>query len=113
MYKRNEINAVKVAYGNVKKALDKLSLTNRIKDQLYQTLLSQQDPDIKFTIEPENNHNLPFLDVLITKLETRFDLSIYRKPTHSDRYLRYDSCNHPIVKNYVVYSLVVFEVDRV
>ena len=34
-----KVNAVKAAYGNVKKAMDNLSLTNRINDQRYLTLL--------------------------------------------------------------------------
>lgn len=87
---------------------DCLIIWNGTEDKLRSFLntFNQQDPDIKFTIELENNHSLPFLDVLITKRETRFDLSVYRKPTHSDRYLRYDSYNHPIIKNSVVYSLV-------
>ncbi|XP_065559605.1 uncharacterized protein LOC136026830 [Artemia franciscana] len=87
---------------------DCLIIWNGAQDKLisFLNIFNKQDPDIKFTIELENNCNLPFLDVLITKRETRLDLSVYRKPTHSDRYLRYDSYNHPIVKNSVVYSLV-------
>ncbi|XP_065574928.1 uncharacterized protein LOC136036552 [Artemia franciscana] len=87
---------------------DCLIIWNGAQDKLisFLNIFYKQDPDINFTIELENNCNLPFLDVLITKRETRLDLSVYRKPTHSDRYLRYDSYNHPIVKNSVVYSLV-------
>ena len=39
VYEKVDVNAVKVAYDNVKKALDNLSLTNRINDKLYRTLL--------------------------------------------------------------------------
>ena len=81
-----------------------VNIYNKLRSFL--NIFNQQDPDIKFTIELENNRNLPFLDVFITKREIRLDLSVYRKPTHSDRYLRYDSYNHPIVKIFVVYSLV-------
>ncbi|XP_065568918.1 uncharacterized protein LOC136032575 [Artemia franciscana] len=87
---------------------DCLIIWNGAQDKLrsFLNVFNQQDPDINFTIELKNNRKLPFLDVLITKRETRLDLSGYRKPTHSDRYLRYDSHNHPIAKNSAVYSLV-------
>ena len=39
MYEKVDVNAIKVAYDNVKKALDNLSLSNRINDKLYRTLL--------------------------------------------------------------------------
>ena len=87
---------------------DCLLIWNRTEDKLrsFLNIFNQQDPTIKFTIELENNHNLFFLDVLTTKRETSFDLSIYRKSTHSDEYLRYYSYSRPIVKNSAVYSLV-------
>ena len=80
-----------------------LIIWNGAQDKLrsFLNIFNQQDPDMKFTIELENNRNLPFLDVLITKRETRVDLSVYRKPTYSDRYLRYDSYNQPMLKNSV------------
>ncbi|XP_065577588.1 uncharacterized protein LOC136038442 [Artemia franciscana] len=87
---------------------DCLIIWNGTQDKLrsFLNIFNQQDSDIKFTIEIENDRNLSFLDVLIKKQETRLDLSVYRKPTYSDRYLRYDFYNYLIVKNSVVYSLV-------
>ena len=51
---------------------------------------------IKFTLEIENNHTLPFLDILVHKdmLNKCFKFSIYRKPTNIHSYIHYFS-SHP------------------
>ena len=45
------------------------------------------DPHISFTIEHESNGQLPFLDTLISRDNERLNTDVYRKPTHTDRYL--------------------------
>ena len=49
---------------------------------------------IQFTMESEDNQSLHFLDVLVTKNNHTLHTKIYRKPTHTDRYLHFDS-HHP------------------
>ena len=45
---------------------------------------------------------MPFLDMLITPTEDgRLNTSVYRKPTHTDMYLKWDS-HHPISSKYSV-----------
>ena len=46
--------------------------------------MNNRHPRIKFTIETEENNKLPFLDLLISKRNNTFDLSIYRKPTFTN-----------------------------
>ena len=56
--------------------------------------LNKERHTIKFTMEKESR-NLPFLDTLLERREDRrLDISVYRKPTHTDRYLQYSS-HHP------------------
>ena len=51
---------------------------------------------IKFTHEPEKNGQIPFLDTLITRREDgSIKLLIYRKATHTDQYLSFQS-HHPL-----------------
>ena len=51
---------------------------------------------IQFTLELEQNNKLPFLDVLITKTrEGTLQHTVYRKPTHTNRYLNAESHHHP------------------
>ena len=69
--------------------------------------LNTQHPDIRFTMEVEANDCLPFLDVLVTRnTNGTLDHSVYRKPTHTDRYLNGFSHHHPAQKQAVISTLV-------
>ena len=48
-------------------------------------------PNIKFTVEVEEDNNLPFLDVLVTHEQTGFSTSLYRKKTFTGLYTDYAS----------------------
>ena len=48
-------------------------------------------PSLKFTVEKESNHQLAFLDVFVHKTSTAFLTSVYRKPTFSGLYTKWDS----------------------
>ena len=59
--------------------------------------LNSIDPNIKFTIEPPNEQGaIPFLDIFPRPSgnNNKIITSVYRKPTHMDRYLDLNS-NHP------------------
>ena len=56
--------------------------------------LNSIDPNIKFTIEPPNDQEaIPFLDTFPRPSGNKIISSVYRKPTHMDRYLDFNS-NH-------------------
>ena len=57
--------------------------------------LNSIDPNIKFTTEPPNDQGtMPFLDTFPRLSGNEIISSVYRKPTHTDRYLDFNS-NHP------------------
>ena len=69
----------------------------------FLTHLNSVDKNIQFTSEePGPEGALPFLDILITPdNEGRLNTSVYRKPTHTDQYLHWDSL-HPTSSKYSV-----------
>ncbi|XP_011858392.1 PREDICTED: uncharacterized protein LOC105555949, partial [Vollenhovia emeryi] len=73
----------------------------------FLTFINSQHPNIQFTMETEQNSQIPFLDVLVRRNEDgTLSHNVYRKPTHTDRYLHANSHHHPAQKNSVISSLV-------
>ena len=61
------------------------------------------DPHMQFTSEDSKaDGSMPFLDMLISLTENgRLNTTVYRNPTHTDMYLKWDS-HHPIYSKYSV-----------
>ena len=57
-------------------------------------ILNRVDNKVQFTLEMEKDNYLPFLDVGIMKVEGKLMTKVYRKPTHTQQYINWDS-NHP------------------
>ena len=78
------------------------------KDQVnkHQEYLNSIDPHIKFTTELPGIDGLHFLDTLTKPTPNSNESTVHRKPTHTDRYLDYNS-NHPIsAKLSVIHTLI-------
>ena len=68
--------------------------------------INSQDLNIQFTVEPTQRGSLPFLDTLVTiEQDNNFSKSVYRKPTHTDQYLHWDSNHHITAKQSVFNTL--------
>ena len=61
------------------------------------------DPNVRFTSEdPKDDGSISFLDILIIPEEDgKLNTTVYRKPTHTDIYLHWDS-HHTIPSKYSV-----------
>ena len=63
-------------------------------------------PALKFTIEKEQNNSLSFLAVVVEKEGTGFLTSIYRKPTFTGQYIRWNSFSPKSRKISLIKTLV-------
>ena len=70
--------------------------------------INTQDPHIQSTVEePDQEGSLPFLDTLVSPGPIKSLItSVYRKPTHTDQYLHWDS-NHFIMAKHSVFNTLV------
>jgi hypothetical protein len=65
-------------------------------NEILQTINNTKE-NIKFTMEEEQNNQLAFLDILLTRTDNgtiRIQTQVYRKKTRTDQSLNYNS-NHP------------------
>ena len=57
----------------------------------FHDTLNSIDTNISFTIETECNGKIAFLDTLVSRRNGVIVVDVYRKPTHTDRYLDFNS----------------------
>ena len=74
---------------------------------LFLNHLNRQHQRINFTIELEENRELPFLDTCV-KIEANgtFSTKVYRKKTHTNQYLNFNSNHHLSQKVGIVSTLM-------
>ena len=93
-------------------------ILNKVKINTTEVLtdhLNVQDPsgNIKFTNEEMQLRKLPFLDVkLIANPDGSIRLQVYRKETHTDQYLMFDS-HHPVEHKLSVIRTLLDRKDRI
>ena len=88
---------------------DVFSIIPKGKKDTMLNYLNSIDPHIKFTVEQPNMvRAIPFLDTLPQPKDEEISVSVYRKSTHTDRYLDFNSI-HPIL---VIRAVVRALIDR-
>ena len=69
--------------------------------------INSVDLAIKFTVEDnKENGSIPFLDTIVKpEADSTLSITVYRKPTHTDQYLQWDSHHHLSAKFSVIHTL--------
>ncbi|CAG9569803.1 unnamed protein product [Danaus chrysippus] len=76
---------------------DTFTILNKNKTSAFLNHLNSINNKIQFTIELEANNSLAFLDILVIRNpDNTLGHTVYRKPTHTDRYLNGKSHHHPV-----------------
>ena len=69
--------------------------------------INSVDPAIKFTVEDnKEDGSIPFLDTIVKpEVDGSLSITVYRKPTHTDQYLQWDSHHNLSAKFSVINTL--------
>ena len=85
---------------------DTFTILDRDSIDVFLQYLSSQQPSMRFTMETENDSKIAFLDTSVSsEPDGRLTTSVYRKPTHTDKYVAYDSHHAQSVKRRILKCL--------
>ena len=84
-----------------------LSSTREVNKQGLLQHINSVDPAIKFTVEDnKEDGSIPFLYTIVKpEADGTLSITVYRKPTHTDQYVQWDSHHHLSAKFSVIHTL--------
>ena len=86
---------------------DTFVIHKEVNKQGFLQHINSVDPAIKFTVEVnKEDGSIPFLDTIVKpEADGTLSITVYRKPTHTDQYLQWDSHHHLSAKFSVIHTL--------
>ena len=90
------------------------TLTALPRDQIKQfhQHINSIEPSIEFTIEEESNGSIPFLDTRVVWHDDGSLFTVFRKQTHTGRYLDFMS-HHPLAHKAAVVQTLLIHAEKV
>ena len=84
-----------------------LSSIRKVNKQGFLQHINSVDPAIRFTVKDNKEDGfIPFLDTIVKpEADGTLSITVYRKPTHTDQYLQWDSHHHLSAKFSVIHTL--------
>ena len=86
---------------------DTFVIHKEVNKQGFLQHINSVDPAIKFTVEDnKDDGSIPFLDTIVKpEADGTLSITVYRKPTHTDQYLQWDSHHHLSAKFSIIHTL--------
>ena len=86
---------------------DTFVIQREVNKQGFHQHINSVDPALKFTVEDnKEDGSIPFLDTIVKpEAECTLSITVYRKPTHTDQYLQWDSHHYLSAKFSVIHTL--------
>ena len=86
---------------------DTFVIHKEVNKQGFLQHINSVDPAIKFTMaDNKEDGSIPFLDTIVKpEADGTLSITVYRKPTHTDQYLQWDSHHHLSAKFSVIHIL--------
>ena len=86
---------------------DTFVIHKEVNKQGFLQHINSVDPAIKFTVEDnKEDGSIPFLDTIVKpEADGTLSITVYRKSTHTDQYLQWDSHHHLSAKFSVIHTL--------
>ena len=86
---------------------DTFVIHKEVSKQDFLQHINSVDPAIKFTVEDnKEDGSIPFLDTMVKpEADGGLSITVYRKPTHTDQYLQWDSHHNLSAKFSVINTL--------
>ena len=92
---------------------DTLTALPRGQIEQFHQHINSIEPSIQFTIEEESNGSIPFLDTRVIRHDNgSLSTTVFRKQTHTDRYLDFTS-HHPLAHKAAVVRTLLARADKV
>ena len=86
---------------------DTFVIHKEVNKQGFLQHINSVDPAIKFTVEDnKEDGSIPFLDIIVKcEADGTLSITVYRKPTHPNQYMQWDSHHHLSAKFSVIHPL--------